>query len=59
MAPELHVPEDFGYTTLQRTEASDVYALGCVFLEVSTYNVYLVTAQCFSRFLQVSHHSWR
>jgi serine/threonine protein kinase len=61
MAPELHEPKDFGYKTLHRTEASDMYTLGCVFLEVSQCqcHVCLVAAQCFSRFLWVPTHSWR
>ncbi|KDQ53151.1 hypothetical protein JAAARDRAFT_436255 [Jaapia argillacea MUCL 33604] len=37
MAPELHFPDKFNLP-LKRTFASDVYALGCVYLEVYTRN---------------------
>ncbi|KAF9468989.1 kinase-like domain-containing protein [Collybia nuda] len=36
MAPELHDPESFGFDRFLRTSASDIYALGCVCLEVYT-----------------------
>jgi hypothetical protein len=35
MAPELHRPEAFGLELFQRTYATDVFAFGCVCLEVS------------------------
>jgi serine/threonine protein kinase len=38
MAPELHMPEKFGLQNLQRTEASDVYALACLYWEVGLQN---------------------
>lgn len=34
MAPELHDPESFGFRRFLRTPASDIYAFGCVCLEV-------------------------
>ncbi|KAJ7160881.1 kinase-like domain-containing protein [Mycena filopes] len=36
MAPELHDPKRFGYTKFTRTTASDVYAFGCVCVELYT-----------------------
>jgi serine/threonine protein kinase len=41
MAPELHEPERFGFPILQRTTESDIYALGCVFLEVGIHTSFV------------------
>ncbi|KAF9457394.1 hypothetical protein BDZ94DRAFT_232746 [Collybia nuda] len=38
MAPELHDPEFFGFNRFLRTPASDIYAFGCVCLEVCPRN---------------------
>jgi serine/threonine protein kinase len=35
MAPELHVPERFGLDRFRLTFETDIYAFGCVCLEVS------------------------
>ncbi|KAF9007325.1 kinase-like protein, partial [Hymenopellis radicata] len=36
MAPELHMPSKFAMARFQRTPASDIYAFGCVCLELYT-----------------------
>jgi serine/threonine protein kinase len=40
-APELHHPERFGFDKFRRTRATDVYAFGCLALEVSAMEALL------------------
>ena len=57
MAPELHYPEKFGLQKFQRTEASDVYALACLYWEVGFQKLYSCESACLVTTVTVIH--WR
>lgn len=43
MAPELHEPDLFGLDQFKRTKSSDMYAFGCLFIEVCPILIYCIS----------------